>query len=104
MPPKKERLSKYDFSNLQKKKTIKSYFFDVVYTASETPKVGCVVLKKRTKKATDRNTIKRKIYHGYREVKPKTPYTVIFYPRHEVLRVPQKNLVDEIRKVFATLQ
>ena len=103
MPPKKKRLTKKDFSELTKKTTLRTRLFDVVYTPSLTHKVGCVVLKKRTPKAVDRNKIKRKIYHGYRETKPKNTYTIIFYPKNESLRTPQQTIVKEMKELFATL-
>lgn len=103
MPPKKERLTKLDFSGLTKKSTIKSHFFDLVYTPSNTHKVACVVLKKRTQKATERNSIKRKVYHLYKETRPKKPFIAIFYPKHEVLYTPYKKLHEEMIKIFATL-
>lgn len=103
MPPKKERLTKKDFSELGKRKTYKGHFFDVVYVQSEKAKVGCVVLKKRIPRAVDRNKVKRKLFHLYRNNKPKNPCTVIFYPKPESAHTPTKNLEDELRKAFATL-
>jgi ribonuclease P protein component len=103
MPPKKERLTKADFSKITKKTTLRNPLFDVVYIPSPTNKVGCVVLKKRTTKATDRNKIKRKIYHSYQETRPKTTYIMIFYPKNESLRANQKTIIEEMRTLFATL-
>lgn len=104
MPPKTERLTKKDFSGLTNKKTTKNVLFDVVFSPSPIKKVGCVVLKKRTPKAVDRNKIKRKIYNTYRNL-PHTPtQIVIFYPQNIVLRTPQQKLTEEMGKVFATLQ
>lgn len=104
MPPKKERLTKKDFSTLEKKTTARSHFFDITYFKSNSPKVGCVVLKKRIKKATKRNTIKRRVYHAYKETKPKTPYTIIFYPKQDISKTPFTELTNEMLKIFATLQ
>lgn len=103
MPPKKERLSKKDFSLLGKRKTHKGHFFDIVYVPAEKAKVGCVALKKRIPNAVDRNRVKRKLFHLYRENKPKTPFIIIFYPKPESSRTSTKNLQDELRKAFATL-
>lgn len=103
MPPKKERLTKKDFSELGKRKTYKGHFFDLVYTQSDKHKIGCVVLKKRIPKAVSRNKIKRKIFHIYKEVHPKNPHTVIFYPKGESPHTSYQTLKDEIERAFATL-
>jgi ribonuclease P protein component len=104
MPPKTERLTKYDFSGLKKRTTLVSSLFDIVYTPSPTLKIACVTAKKRVKKAVDRNKIKRKIYHAFRETKPKNPYIFIFYPKIESLHAPYTKLVEEMKRLFATLQ
>ena len=104
MPPKSERLTKYDFSGLKKRTTLVSSLFDIVYITSPTSKVACVIAKKRIPKAVDRNKIKRKLYHIYRENKPKKPYIIIFYPKKESLYAPHKKLNNEMVTLFATLQ
>lgn len=104
MPPKSERLTKYDFSGLKKRTTLVSSLFDIVYISSPTYKTACVIAKKRVPKAVDRNTIKRRIYNAYKENKPKKPYTVIFYPKKESLYAPYTKISNEMRVLFATLQ
>lgn len=103
MPPKKERVTRADFNNLSERALIRSNLFDIAYKANPDFKVACVISKKRVKLAVDRNKVRRKAYNAFKETGFKRPYIIILYPRIEMLRSPQKDLVVELSKALATL-
>ncbi|HCC05800.1 TPA: hypothetical protein DEP94_00325 [Candidatus Nomurabacteria bacterium] len=104
MPPKEIRLSRADFSKLSKRATLRSPLFDITYSPSETLKVACVIAKKRVKLAVERNRIRRKAYHSFKESNFNKNYIIIIYPRIEMLKCPYQELVVEFSKVLATLK
>lgn len=104
MPPRKSRLSRADFNSLRSRATIRSPFFDITYTNSAQVKVACVISKKRVKLAVDRNKIKRKAYHAFKETNFSKPYIIIINPRIEILRATFKEVVVELSKALATLK
>jgi ribonuclease P protein component len=59
-------------------------------------------LKKRIKRAVDRNRAKRKIYAFLGKEHPKTP-SYFIYPTKTMLQSPHTALAEEMRKAFATL-
>ena len=103
MLSKSKRLTRDDFSKLQKRTTIRSNYFDIVISPSNESRFACVIAKKRVKLAVDRNKIKRKIYHIVHDIHPKTPHLVIFYPKQNAHNVSSKILSEEIKKVFDTI-
>lgn len=103
MPPKKERLHTYDFKNLGRRAQLRSPLFDIAYAPSPSVKVACVVAKKQVKRAVDRNTVRRKIYHAWRAASFTKPYAVIIHPRREALLSPVSKISEEMVKLFATL-
>ena len=104
MPPKEVRLSREDFNKLNKRATLRSPFFDITYSPGETLKVACVIAKKRVKLAVDRNRIRRKAYHAFKETKFNKNYIIIIYPRIEMAKCSYKEIVMELSKVLATLK
>ncbi|MFA6608550.1 MAG: ribonuclease P protein component [Candidatus Paceibacterota bacterium] len=103
MLPKSKRLTRDDFSKLQKRTTIRGNYFDVVISPSSETKFACVITKKRIKLATNRNSVRRKIYHALNGVVIKSPHLVIFYPKQNAHNASYKALLEEIQKVFATI-
>ena len=103
MLPKSKRLTRDDFSQLKKRKTIQGDYFDIVISPSKETRFACVVSKKRIKLAVDRNKVKRKIYSALETSSLKTPQLVIFYPKQKIKTAPHKEILSEINKVFATL-
>lgn len=104
MPPKEIRLSRSDFSKLSKRATLRSPLFDITYSASDSLKVACVIAKKRIKLAVERNRIRRKTYHAFKEINFNKNYIIIIYPRIEMSKCPYKEIVMELSKVLATLK
>ena len=103
MPPKRERLTKKDFSALSRRNMIRNTLFDIGYLASEKTKVACVISKKTLPRAVDRNKVKRKMYNLFRECKPSKPYVVLFYPKREVLYTPYIELKNKMTEIFTKL-
>jgi ribonuclease P protein component len=103
MLPKSERLTKVDFVGLRPRIIFRGSFVDIAVSPSTTSRFACVIAKKRIKKAVDRNTVKRKIYHIIRDVKPKHSLFVIIYPKNTVLSGNYSHIKDEISKAFDTL-
>lgn len=104
MPPRKARLSRADFNNLSSRSTVRSPLFDITYTKGIETKVACVISKKRVKFAVERNRIRRKAYHAFKETGFSKPFIVIIYPRIEMLKAPFKETVVELSKVLDTLK
>lgn len=103
MLPKRERLTKKDFSALTRRNMIRNTLFDIGYLASNKTKVACIISKKTLPKAVDRNKVKRKMYNLFRECKPNKPYIVLFYPKPEVLYTPYLELKNKMSEIFAKL-
>ena len=103
MLPKSERLTKTDFVGLRPRIVFRGTFVDVAVSSAETSRFACVIAKKRIKRAVDRNSVKRKIYHIIHEVKPKTPHLVIVYPKTTALHSKFSNIKEEITSAFSTL-
>lgn len=104
MPPRKERLSRADFNSLSSRSTLRSSLFDITYITSPQLKVACVISKKRVKLAVERNKIRRKTYHAFKETGFNKSYIIIIYPRIEMLRAPFKETVVELSKTLDTLK
>lgn len=103
MLPQAERLTKNDFIGLRPRIISRGSFVDIAVSPASYSRFACVITKKRVKRAVDRNRIKRKIYHIIRDVKPRTPYLVIVYPKITTLQANRKAIEEEIRSTFATL-
>lgn len=104
MLPKTERLTKSDFVGIRPRIAFRGTFVDISVVKTEGfSRFACVIAKKRIKNAVDRNSVKRKIYHIIKEVKPKSPYLVILYPKITALHANKVNLKEEISAGFATL-
>ncbi|MCX6756608.1 MAG: ribonuclease P protein component [Candidatus Nomurabacteria bacterium] len=104
MPPKELRLSRADFSKLKERATLRSPLFDITYSLSKSLKVACVIAKKRVKLAVDRNKIRRKTYHAFKETGFNKNYIIIIYPRIEMSKCPYKEIVMELSKILATIK
>lgn len=103
MLPKSERLTKSDFVGLRPRIIFRGTFVDIAISPATASRFACVIAKKRIKRAVDRNSVKRKIYHIIRENKPKTPYLVIVYPKITALQGNYSHIEEEIHSTFATL-
>ena len=103
MLPKSERLTKTDFVGLRPRIVFRGTFVDIAISKTTTSRFACIIAKKRIKRAVDRNSVKRKIYHIIREIKPKSPNLVIIYPKVTALHASQIHIREEIGSVFTTL-
>ena len=103
MLPKSERLTKNDFLGLRPRIIFRGTFVDIAVFPTDISRFACVIAKKRIKRAVDRNTVKRKIYHIIKEIKPKNPHLVIVYPKITTLQGNHQHIQEEIRSTFATL-
>lgn len=104
MLPKKERLTKRDFTGAKTSVIFRGTLVDIAILRSASSGIACVIAKKRVKRATERNYIKRKVYHSIKEnihFYPKK--AVVVYPKATVLTSQYKDLCLEIVKGFATL-
>ena len=104
MPPKRERLTKQDFSELSRRNMIRNPLFDIGFLSSAQMKVACIISKKTVKLAVDRNKIKRKMFNLFEGNKPKKPYIIIMYPKREVLYTPYLKLKSEMEGIFAKIE
>lgn len=103
MPPKKDRLTRFDFMYKGKRTTVRFPLFDVVALHGDRPKVACVISKKRIQRAVDRNTVRRKMYRAWILVNTTNPYHVILYPQARVLTAPLSVLIDELKQALVSL-
>ncbi len=104
MLKKSERLSKKDFSAISNKKILRGQYLDIGYLLSSKTKCAVVVSKKISKRAVDRNKIKRKIFNIFREIKLKDSCFIIFYPKKEVLYLPYEKLKLNILEMSVKIQ
>jgi ribonuclease P protein component len=103
MLPKSERLTKNDFVGLRPRIIFRGTFVDIAVSPAPKSRFACVISKKRIKRAVDRNTVKRKIYHSIRNLNSKESYLMVIYPKVTVLDSPYSQIKEEINSVFATL-
>ena len=103
MLPKSERLTKSDFVGLRPRIIFRGTFVDIAVVPAPLSRFACVIAKKRIKRAVDRNTVKRKVYHSIRDIKPKSPHLVIIYPKITALHANYSHIKEEITSAFATL-
>lgn len=103
MLPKSKRLTRDDFSKIQKRTIIRANYFDVILSPSNETKFACVIAKKRVKLAVDRNKIRRKVYSILQGINLKSSQLVIIYPKQNMSNAPFKVISEEIHKVFATI-
>ena len=105
MLPKPERLTKSDFVGLRPRMFVRGTFVDVagISTQESLSRFACVIAKKRIKRAVDRNTVKRKIYHILQKNKPKKSHYIIIYPKINCLTSSYSHIEAEIKKAFDTL-
>jgi ribonuclease P protein component len=99
MLPKNKRLKRADFSNLSSLKVFTTPYFDVKYSSKEDFKVSCIVIKKRFKKATERNKVKRKLYNAVKEVYTNQTGYFLFYPKKQIEFITLNFLIEEIKKL-----
>lgn len=103
MLPKSKRFTKQDFSITRPKFFFRGELFDSAYYLFPTQKFACVIAKKTLKQAVERNLVKRRISSILEEIKPEKKYSIVIYPKKEVLKVPYSHLKEEIIKAFDTL-
>lgn len=99
MLPKSNRLSRKDFTNLSRLQTCIMPYFDVKLSTKDDFKVACVVIKKRFKKAVERNKVKRIIYSAVREGLINKKGYFIFYPKKEIINAPYSEVLNQIKKI-----
>ncbi len=94
MLPKAKRLTKQEFNGGGGKR-LPFRFGSIRVTPSDALKVSVVVSKKISKRAVDRNKIRRRVYAGVREVfragEPKKSFVV--YPNKEILSATFRDVV-----------
>lgn len=99
MLPKSNRLTRNDFTNLSRLQTCVTPYFDVKLSTKDDFKVACVVLKKRFKKAVERNKIKRIIYRASKEGLINKKGYYIFYPKKEIQSASYQDILNQIKKI-----
>ncbi|MCA9356232.1 ribonuclease P protein component [Candidatus Nomurabacteria bacterium] len=104
MLSKRHKLSKKDFDILDglKKKKVSQSLFSLVYNKNnEKPsKISVVVSKKISKKATDRNKLKRLIFDQFKDFTLKNKgFSVVVYPKKEAL-TNQNTLKKELKETI----
>lgn len=99
MLPKSNRLSRNDFTNLSRLQTCITPYFDVKLSPQEDFKVVCIVIKKRFKKAVERNKVKRIIYTAVREELINKKGYFIFYPKKEIQNASYQDVLNQIKKI-----
>lgn len=104
MLKKSEKLSKKDFSVISNKKILRGQYLDIGYLLSSKTKVAVVVSKKISKRAVDRNKIKRKVFNIFKEIKLKNNYFIVFYPKKETLYLPYEKLKLSILEMSDKIQ
>ncbi|MBP6888193.1 MAG: ribonuclease P protein component [Candidatus Pacebacteria bacterium] len=105
MLPAALRLTKKDFKIIKPRIVYRGEFFDVAKKEEVNLKIACVISKKRIKKATARNSIRRKVLHAlslYIKNKPLIGFFVI-YPKTLPKTISYTKIEEEIFKAFATL-
>lgn len=98
MPPKSKRLEAKDFNteNLKQKSSLyKTPYFDVKIIFNNKGKFACVVKKNILNSAVLRNKVRRIVYSVLVSVFKEESYSVIAYPRKQVLNTPYKTLIEE---------
>lgn len=103
MPPKSKRLETKDFSrlslNASKSITHKMGAFDLKVLFNNKSKFACVVKKNIFNKAVLRNKARRVVYSVLTSVFKNEPYSIIAYPRKEVITTPYAELLRETNKL-----
>jgi RNase P protein component len=95
MPPKSKRLESKDFTTTNKSALYKTPYFDIKILFNNKSKFACVVKKNIFSKAVLRNKTRRIVYSVLSATFKNTPYSVIAYPRKQVLDTAYKTLIDE---------
>ncbi|MEN9337951.1 MAG: Ribonuclease [Candidatus Parcubacteria bacterium] len=103
MLPKQKRLRTLDFKAKESKPLYRGPLFDIRIVAADETRFGCIISKKRIKRAVDRNRAKRKVYAGLTHLHLASTFLVFIYPTQAVLKAPHTLLQEELRKAFATL-
>lgn len=103
MLPKQKRLRSLDFKAQESKPLYRGPLFDIRVRGAEESRFGCIISKKRIKRAVDRNKARRKVYAGLINVHIFHPMLVFIYPTQAVLKAPYTLLQEELQKAFATL-
>ncbi len=99
MLPKQKRLTRKDFTNLSRLQTCITPYFDVKLSKQDGFKVACIVIKKRFKKAVERNRVKRKVYSAIREGLINKKGYFIFYPKKEIINASYQDILNQIKKI-----
>jgi ribonuclease P protein component len=103
MLPKTERFTKKDFVGVRPQVIFRGTYMDVSLVRNGVQKFGCVISKKRIKRAVDRNRAKRKVYTALNTLRPNISQSLIFYPKQTLITSKHPLLIEELQKVFATL-
>ncbi len=100
MPPKRERLTVKDFKNLPKGTIKRGPYFDVREIESSTLKLGVVVPNSVSKRRVDRNTTRRRVYHGLLEITKGRKTTVIVFLKKGNSSLTKKVIQEELKKLL----
>lgn len=109
MLPKAHRFTKNDFSNIFNSadtKRIRSFFFTVLVAdqSSGDMKVAVIVSKKKLKKASDRNYIKRVIRHfAYQNKEQLKSKSYVFIPNQNINQATKETLWQDLEKLLIKL-
>lgn len=95
MPPKKNRLTRKTFLDiLPKTKTKATPFFTVRYLPSKIPHFSVIISKKIAPHATDRNYLRRRIYHFLKKQVQTGTYMVFVKKPFENKAILENSLIE----------
>ena len=102
MLPKKYRLPIQNFVGKKGRSDKSRYFLLKIFPGvHKFSRFGIIISSKVSKKAVDRNRIKRRIFNFVREIKNQLPlndYLIIVHP--EASKLNEKELIKELSEIF----
>ncbi len=107
--PKKYRLSRADFTRLPKAaRRIHGEYFSLTVTplpSSKGPRAACVVSKKVSARAVDRNRIERRCREALRPLLSKItkPEAFLFYAKREAREASTSDVARDVEKLLRSI-
>lgn len=104
MLPKKQRVPKDLFpSHKTLKQSVSGPFFSISYTKTESPaRISCVVSKKVSNSAVERNSVRRRVYEVVQPlISAKSVGIVIVYAKKPVVTAKFTVIADELASLLS---
>lgn len=105
--PKKHRLTHADFSEFKRPRRESGGYFIVSYTErlGSKPKFACVVSKKISPKATERNTIRRRVMAVLRDISASMPGGIyVFTAKKDVKLANFQDILEDLTKIVSKIK